>query len=324
MTRLRQILIAILVVQLALAAFLLWPRPAPAGAGGQPLLGEIKAADITSLAVRDDQGNSIKLAKVGGQWVLPEGGEYPADSTKITPLLDKLVALKGNRLVAQTPASHKRLQVADDAFQRRLDVSTSDGTTLTLFVGSSAGARASHARVAGRNEVYLVDNLVAWDLGADPASWVNPVYLSIPPADVSAVTLRNANGDLSLVKDAQGNWTMPGLAAGETLSTKDVESFVNAVTSVRLLRPLGKSEDPAYGLAQPAALVTILAKTGDQGKTYTLAVGAQDPDDKSYVVKSSESPYYVRVAEYTAQDWLQRTREGFPQATLTPGVTPVE
>jgi hypothetical protein len=318
MSRLQQILIATLILQVAIAGFVFWPRPTPAGAGGQSLLGDIKTGDITSLAVQDDQGNNIKLAKTGGQWVFPDGGDYPADSAKITTLLDKLVALKGNRLVAQTPSSQQRLQVADGAFQRRLELTTSSGTALTLFVGSSAGAGASHARVGGQNNVYLVDNLAAWDLGTDPASWVNPVYLSVPPADVTAVTLRNANGEWSLAKDAQGNWTMADLSAGETLSANNVESLVNAVTSVRLLRPLGKSEDPAYGLAQPAALVTIQAKTGDQSKTYTLAVGAQDPGDKSYVVKSSESPYYVRVAEYTAKDLLERTRDRFLEATPTP------
>lgn len=322
MNRLQQILVGLLVVQVILAAALLWPRPAPAGAGSAPLLG-LKAEEISGITIRDDQGKSIALARSAatgaGQagWVLPDAGNYPVESNKITPLLEKLTAIKGNRLVAQTPAAHKRLKVADDTFARRLEIKSSTGTT-TLYIGTSGGVSSSHVRLAGQDQVYLASGISEWEFGTGAASWVNPTYFTVPQADVTALTLRNAKGEWTFRRGADGNWTMEGLAAGETLNSGSVQTLLSSVSNVALNRPLGVTEDPAYGLAQPSAVVTITAKGADGEKTYTLTVGAQDPDDKTYVVKSSESAYYVRVAEYSVRSLVENGREAYIQVTPTP------
>lgn len=328
MTRFQRVLIVILIAQLALAAFVFWPRPSASGPA-KPLLSDIKADDITSLSIRDDKGNTIKLVRQGGissttsggagqtGWVLPEAGDYPVDATRLTPLLAKLAGLKVDRPVAQTPASQKRLQVADDAFQRRLDINTSGGAHRTLFVGSGAGGQSSHVRVGDGNEVYLVSDLAAWELNVNPASWIDTAYVNVTPADVMGLTLANANGQWNFTRDEDGSWTMEGLADGEDLDETKVTALLNQAASLRMLRPLGKLDDPAYGLAQPAALLTLKAKSGDGQKTYTLAVGARDASDSSYVVKLSESPYYVRVAEYSVKDLVEQQRDGFLQAPPT-------
>jgi hypothetical protein len=60
------------------------------------------------------------------------------------------------------------------------------------------------------------------------------------------------------------------------------------------------------------------------GRGAIERVGAQDPEDLSYVVISSESPYYVRVSEYTVKDFVENAREGFlvVPPTATPDATP--
>ena len=83
--------------------------------------------------------------------------------------------------------------------------------------------------------------------------------------------------------------------------------------------PLGKKEQDAYGLKAPNAIVTV--KTRDQAgaiKTYTLRVGAKDEKDGSFVVISSESPYYVRVAGYAVQNFVEKARDYFLQLPPTP------
>lgn len=50
----------------------------------------------------------------------------------------------------------------------------------------------------------------------------------------------------------------------------------------------------------------------------TVRVGAQNPDDESYAVKSSESPYYVQVAGYAVQDLVDKTRDDFLELPPTP------
>ncbi len=80
---------------------------------------------------------------------------------------------------------------------------------------------------------------------------------------------------------------------------------------------------PAWGLKQPTAVVTMQVKSGDQAKPVTLTIGAQDPADKSYPVKSSESEYYVRVPETAVQQLVAQDRAAFLLAPPTPAAPAV-
>jgi len=319
MNKWQRILIGLLVAQLALAVFVFWPRPV-AGSGGQPLLAGLTADQITGLAITDDQGNTTKLAKQGDSWIAPDAGAYPADATKITPVLEKLLAIKTSRLIAQTPQSHTQLQVADDKFVRKIAITKADGTTQTLYLGSASGGQSAHVRLGGQDNVYLA-SLASWEVDSSLLNWIDPVYLSFTATDLTGLTLKNKNGEFALTKDAQGAWQLAGLAAGETLDQNKVTTLVSNLSSLRLTMPLGKTEDAAWGLASPSATVTLQLKDGDGTKTVTLTVGAQDASDQSYVVKSSASEYYARVAGVSLDELVQRDRAGFLPATPTPDAT---
>jgi hypothetical protein len=84
------------------------------------------------------------------------------------------------------------------------------------------------------------------------------------------------------------------------------------------MRPLGNAEIASYGLAQPAALATLMVKSGDATKSVTVAVGAKDAADSAYTVKSSDSPYYVKVAESDVKDLVEKKRAGFLGVSPTP------
>jgi hypothetical protein len=309
MKRHNQILAGILVIQIVLSVFVFWPKSAATGAS-EPLFPDMEVGDIVDLAIADADDNSVQLKKVSGDgstelaevWVLPDADDYPAQADKITPLLDKMVGLTTGRLVTRTDASHKRLQVAPDDFMRRIDFETADGTKHTFYLGSSPRYGATHFRVDGQSETYLTSELSTWETKAEAASWVDTVYLSVPQDDVTKMTLENTNGTFTFTKDDKGTWTMGGLAAYETLDEAKVTSLIQRAATVNMIQPLGKEEQAAYGMDEPNAMVTL--ETGD--KTITLRVGAKDPADNSYVVTSSESPYYVRVSEYSVKDLVER------------------
>jgi hypothetical protein len=300
MKRHNQILAGILVVQIILSVFVFWPRSAATGAS-EPLFLELEASDIVALTITDD-------------WVLPDADDYPAQADKITPLLDKIVGLTTGRLVTRTDASHKRLQVSPDDFACRIDFETADGTKRTLYLGSSPSYGATHFRVEGQSETYLTSELSIWEAKAEAASWVDTAYLSVPQDGITKLTLESANGTFTFIKNDEGKWTMDGLAADETLDEAKVTSLIGQAASVNMIEPLGKEERAAYGMDEPNAVVTV--ETGD--KTITLRVGAKEPDANRYIVISSESPYYVRVYEYSVRDFVEKTRDDFLQSPPTP------
>ncbi len=315
MSKLNQILAITFVVQVVLAAFVFWPRPV-ASSGGGPLLPDYKAADVTRLTISDSEGKTLALAKNGENWVLPEAGDFPADAAKITPLLDKIEKVRTNRLVTQTEGSHARLKVAAADFNSLLEIGLKDGAGHKLYVGSSAGASATHVRADDRPEVYLTGDLTSFDANVQASAWINTLYFTVPQTATTGLTLENANGTFEFVKEGE-TWTLKGLKAGETFNENNFTSLLSQAGGINMSEPLGQTAEAAYGLDKPLATVTL--KTAD--KTYTLTVGAKSDEDNSYVVKSSESPYYVRVAEFTAQSFTDKKRDDFlqPPPTTEPG-----
>lgn len=252
MSRTNQILAAVLAVQIVLvAAVFFWPRPATSVAGGESLFAGLEAEQITRLTISDATGKHIQLAKGVGGWVLSEADDHPCTENKVPEFLEKIVALKTDRLVTQTPASHKRLKVAADAFERQIELGLADGTTHKLYLGTSPNYGATHVRADGQNEVYLA-SLSASDAGVNASNWIDTLYFSVAQDQIVALTLENGNGRFEFEKDDAGMWTMKGLAADETLNENNVTGLVNRIASLRMLRPLGKTEQDEYDLQEPS------------------------------------------------------------------------
>jgi hypothetical protein len=323
MNRLQQILIGVLVVQLALVGVVFWPRPSSASASA-PLFGQIKPTDISTMTI-SDKNASTKVTRQGDGWVLPDAGNYPADGTKLNKLADEIAGLKNDRLVTQTAASQDQLEVSDSNYASKVDFQAA-GAAHTLYIGSMAGGASTHVRVGGQNPVYLTSALSNYDVKGDAAGWINTQYVSVTVAEVTSMSLKNVSGELSFSKDAQGNWQLDGRTASEQTNTSAVDSLLSAATSMQITKPLGNKDDPSYGMAKPTAVLTVKTKTGSQEKSYTITVGAKDDKDSSYVVKWSDSPYYVRASSYTVSYLVEKARADYiqqPTPTPAPAGTPV-
>jgi hypothetical protein len=325
MNRVNRILGIALVVQIILVALVFLPRIIPASAESAPLFGDLTTDTISGLAVQDEAGNRVELVK-GETWTVAGTDGFPADAVKIDGFLTKVVGVTTNPLVTRTSASHKRLQVADDEFARRIDLTLADGSTRTLFIGSSASG-GSHVRAGGQDDVYLARDLNSFDAGATAASWIDATYFSVAQDQVTALTLDNANGTFEFEKDASGNWTMSGLAADEVFNANNLTSLLSRIASLRMNQPLGKTAQPEYGLDEPAAVInvtTTITGTGESPttQTVTLRIGAKDESGENYFVSSSESEYYVKVPAFGVEDFVTRTRADFVQPPATPTATP--
>jgi hypothetical protein len=108
---------------------------------------------------------------------------------------------------------------------------------------------------------------------------------------------------------------MAELSEDEILDQNAVTALVNQASSVRMTEPVGREVQADFGLEEPQATVTLETATGD---THTLLVGAQDPDDSSYIVKASTSPYYVRIDSFTGEAFVNKTRSDFLQEPPAP------
>ena len=313
MKRSQQILLGVLALQIVLSVVVFWPRET-ASASGEAVFPDLTVDDIVALTIEDNIGERIVLSKVGDAWVLPGSDDYPVMAERVTPALEKLAALSASSVVARTEASHVQLEVSDGKFQRRIEIEIASGETHTVYLGSAPRYTATHFRLDGEAETYLTSDLSVWDLNVTVSGWADTSYISIDQATVTGVTLQNGNGTFAFIKDGE-NWTLEDLQDDETIDTAQTGSVVRSATTLALKEPLGKSAVSAYGLSNPGAVLTVA--TAD-GHAHTLTIGGEPQDGGDYVVKSSDSEYYVLVAGYSVTGLLEKTRDDFITLSPTP------
>jgi hypothetical protein len=310
MTRLQRILVVTLVLQVILAGIVFYTQR-PVLAETSELLGDFEAEKVVALTIQDDDDNVLELARVGDEWNLASGGGYPADNEAVTAILDKLESVQTNRLVTRTAASHKRLQVADDDFSTALHLELEDGSQYDLFVGTSPNPRSVHIRLANQDEVYLTDKLIGRDVDATASNWIDAAYVNLDRDQITAMVLENANGTFELQK-IDDEWTLEGLAAEEEFDSTGSNQLLSQLTTMRMTEPLGMDELSEFGLDSPQAVLRVTTEN-DEGnsQTHTLSIGAHDAEGDTYIVKWSDSPYFVSVAGFAGDSLVETMRDDF-------------
>lgn len=323
MERRNQILAVILLLQVALVGFVFWPANRGA-ASAAALLTDVKLEDVNSVTIQDsgDNAKTLKVTRAGDSWVLSSAADYPVDTVKATDLISKVLSINTRQLVAQSDTSHKRLEVAADKFQRRIDLELKDGKTQTLFIGSSPNARSTNVRRDGSEAVYITDKLGAFDVHTDIASWIDTAYFKSVQSDMQRVMVENAQGKLEFTEISTDTWTLQGLAAGEIFNQNNLTSLLTRLENVPMIEPLGKEAKPDFGMETPSATVTIVSQApGGQSQTRSLVVGAKEATADNYFMKASDSDYYVKVSGFTVEQMIKRGRSDYLQPPPTPAAT---
>ena len=311
MNRRNQILVVVLALQLVLVLVISLVRAPAAATQAKPLFDGVKTADVQQLTVQDTSGSKIELAQKNGAWVLPASDDFPANATKVTTFLDKLLKAQNGTLVAKNSSSYERLQVADSTYTRRVEIKLSDGKTHTLLIGSSAGGSSVYARADGAAEVWSIDAVNSSDASVSAADWITSTLYTLQADQVSGLTIANANGTFTFSK-VNNDWVMKGLATGETFDKTKFTDMLSRVTALDMTKPLGKSVKPEYGLQPPAATITLtMQQAATTAKPIVIQVGAKDATDNSYAVFTTESPYYVRVSGYTLDEYVSHAKKDF-------------
>ena len=324
LSRTNLILGVILLLQLAVTAYFYWPTQS-AVTTGEHLLADVTTDAVTALTITDNNDRSVSFVKEGDTWTLADTDGYPARAQKITDTLDKLTAMTTDRLVTQTSGSHDRLQVAEGNYLREVDITTASGTQ-TLYFGSSTGASATHVRAADNAATYLTSEIATWELDTLATTWIEVAYFKVPKAQITEITLENANGTFTFVpvdesgeagEAAATQWTLADATPDEPIAPANVNTFIDRIATINLHSVLGKSDSPDYGLDAPLATVTVTTSEVTTGttpaatNTTTLVIGAKDDEENTYYLKSSDSDFYVRLAAFTGDDLVNKQRSDF-------------
>lgn len=336
MSRSNIVLIILLVVQIVVGGILLATQSAASVERvSQVLLPGLDAEEVVTLSITDGQGNRVVLERREEGWVLPEFEDYPVVAGVPDDIIRRIAQLRSDRLIAQTSASFNRLRVAPQDYERLVELGQPDGLD-RLYIGTSAGATASHMRANDDEAVYLTSGLAAWEVGTTITNWINPVYFSVPVTGIVRVKVENENGIVELERAEDDNWVLVGLDDPAQFDDTRLSGLLSELSTVRVAQPLGRTAKPEYALDEPLATVTLLIRetpasalneTGEEAtaepeiveRSVVLVLGAP-LETGNYPVTSSESELLVAIQPAPAQALVSLTADLFIQPL--PEVTP--
>ena len=280
MTNARLWLTALLVLQLALAAGLMLTRQtADEGGAPQPLL-PVAASAVDRMVISDGESQAT-VVRQDGAWFLPDA-RLPASAGKVNDILQRLEETATEWPVTTTESSQTRFEVAEERFQRRVQLFQGDEQVAELYLGTSPGFRKIHLRRAGEDAVYAV-NLNTFDLPAGEDAWLDQSLLAV------AEPTRIVGPDYTLAESEDGIWTLDGgqATADTAMTPLDDDRARQLVSALASLRVQSVADgDPAAETGQGLILVV---ETADGSYRYHF----HQDDDGYYVRRDDREPSFT-------------------------------
>ncbi len=294
---------ALLVAQILLATALsMTGRDFGAYHSKEKLL-DVDTSKIDGLAIWDGEKHTITLARKEGKWVLPGNDDFPADSDRVTALVDKLTGFTKGWPVATTKDAAKRFKVTDAGFERKIQLLEGTKPLITLYLGTSPGFRKIHARVAGDDDIYAIE-MGTYEAQATAASWEDKDYLKFTGDKLKQIDI----GGLTLQWDGKKP-TLAGLKDGETLNEAKAKNLVHTVLTLPFASVLGK-ERPKDLAGSPELTFQVTLKSGEV-RHYDIF---KSKDGKRHVLKVSTVPYYFTVSDFTFDELKGYDRKSLVKA----------
>jgi len=283
-----RILAILLAAQLLLALGLNLGGPRLAAHPADAPLLDLAGRTVDGITLEGGEGESLTLSKTGDGWVLPGEEDFPADTDKVTRLLERLQGLGRGLPVATSSGALKRFKVAEDDFERRIRLAAGDDIVATLYVGTSPGVRRGHVRRDGDDAVYALE-FASYDVPLKREDWEDKTILALPREEI--VDIRVA--DLTLRPQGDTGWMAEGLAEDQALNIEAAGELADKLADLRIGAVLGREKQADYNLDQPALQLSLTRKGGER---INYRLGKRDND---YVLKVSSREEYFRLPGYT-------------------------
>jgi hypothetical protein len=272
-----RVLSLLLVAQLALVAYVYWPResgPAVATA----LVEDLPAAAIQSLRISDGE-SVVALRRAGDAWLGED--DLPADADKVDLLLTALTATDPGYAIATSAGAALRFEVAEARFQRRIELTGAAGSEV-VYLGTSPAFRKVHARRADAEAVHVID-LNSYDAPSAFASWLDRDLLAL--RDVTEIS-----SDGFELRLDDGDWI------ATDGSSADPEAVASLLQAVAALRVTGLATEDEAALAEAGTTVLQLVATDAAGgATLTLI-----ENDEQFFLRSSRYDALFGTSSYDA------------------------
>ncbi|MCD4735898.1 MAG: DUF4340 domain-containing protein [Bacteroidales bacterium] len=225
----------------------------------------VDTADITKIMVIPKSGeqDALVMQRTGQTWTLEQGGKtYNPDRFAARNILMELIKLKPERVAAKDESRWDELQVSDSTSTR---VKLFDGKkeVADVYIGKfnyqqppqgqqqmmgqqqNRGKMSTHVRLAGEDEVYVVDGFIKMNIQSDVSNYRDKTLSLVPNNDITKVTFNYPNDNFTLMlRDSL--WTIGGVLS-DSAATVQYLASIGRITSTDFVDDaMPMSNTPAF------------------------------------------------------------------------------
>ena len=313
MRRLIHILAAVLIVQVVLAVVLNRAGPDLSPSASDSPMIVLDGKPITRLVI-DGIDSQVALEKKSDHWVIPIINDFSADQDKVAELINKLKSIKRNLPVSTSAASRERFRVADDGFERRIQIFVDDSLAAEIFLGTAPRSRMIHVRQREDTAVFETQ-MGLHHASATTQEWLDKALLQVAYPDIRAISVpglfrveKDPNAKVDKAADSADqpktvldSWVSADpLGENERIEQSSMLVLGQKIANIRFKDVLGTTIQSDYGLSTPKLVLQVETSAG-QTLIYELGL-LQGTDD--YVLKISNRPEYFALADYAGKGLL--------------------
>lgn len=301
------LLAGLLMVQIMLAFVLLFGGSKLDSHSGIQKLLEFDRTQVNAIQITDGDGKTVRLRYNGDDWFAEE--QFPADSIRVDRLLNQLSELEHGLAVADSAKAAKRFEVDKENFQRRLQLLQDEQTVIDFYLGTGAGARRSHIRLAGDKSVFST-TIGSFDLPTEVADWQIKDLLRIETDQIHSIESKDltvqkqapqSTGDTeksgtTVSLDEEPEWIVEGLAEEETFKTDMFESLLRNLANLRYSRAFKGSVDNQNLKAE------VTVKYDETSRSYAFYKKAEENE---FQLKVSDYEHIFVLPEYTGSQIVE-------------------
>ena len=278
----------LLIVFLGLAGLLVLTRVFTAKKAERTLdadLVEIDTGRISSIYIypQAEQGAELAFSRRGFAWTVSKDElSVPADKFSIGNVLDELLNLKADRLVARSEEKWPEFHV-NDSLGTRVLIKEGKKTTLDMIIGrfnyqpppggysgygQQYGTGITYVRKSDEDEVYAVEGFLAMSFNQGFNNWRDQTICRLTRDQITKVVFEYPADSGFVAQKLDMNWTINGILADSTsmaqyldgLSRKSHGDFADGFS------PLS---NPLYqvtfeGVNMDPLLIRLYSQTGDE------------------------------------------------------------
>lgn len=264
---------------------------------------DIAPERVDRLRIEDGNGAEALLVRAGNGWVLPDLGDFPADTARVTEALDRLLLTRRILPVGSGAEAQREHRVADDDFERRLTLFDGETNLTTVYLGGAQGPRQSHARLAGDADVYAIA-FGLYETEADVNAWLDRDLLQVPEAEIAAIDVNGLHIVHDVTKPGDAAWHLETAQNGEALDARAAARLAERVAELHVEGLRDTETKPDYGLDDPQLNLSVTRRDGSR-VDYRLGKAALDPD---WSLGSSLRPEHFRLSTYSARRLIDAAR----------------